>query len=47
LKIDRSSIGAVASLSIRTKAGRRTAAAISDQMTTGSVQPDKPPFEMP
>ena len=46
-KIVRSSIGAEARFSIRTKAGSSTTAAISDQITSGSSQPEMPPRERP
>ena len=46
-KMVRSSIGAVALLSISTKSGSRTAAAIREAITIGSVQPERPPLETP
>jgi hypothetical protein len=47
LKRVRSSIGAVALLSISTKSGRSTAATISEAITIGSVHPERPPLETP
>ena len=45
--IARSNIGARARCSIRTKAGRSTAAATSGPMTIPWFQPEMPPFEIP
>ncbi len=47
LKIDRSSIGDLTRLSISTKPGRNTAAAIRLPITPGLLQPERPPLEMP
>ena len=46
-KIDRSSIGALLWRSISTNRGRNTAAAIRLPTTSGSVQPEMPPLEIP
>ena len=46
-KIDRSSIGAGWRLSISTNSGRNTAAAARLPITSGSVQPEMPPLEIP
>ena len=46
-KIVRSSIGARARCSIRTKAGSSTTEATNGQITIGSFQPERPPFEIP
>ena len=46
-KIDRSSIGARWWRSTRTNAGRKIAAAISPPITTGELQPEIPPLEIP